>query len=84
MNLMFGMFRTATHSIFEPTAIRRLPNRIPAVLETVDGQDLRVELAGTTWPAKLMAASCKESRLAPGQACKVVAIEGTMTLLIEL
>lgn len=83
MNLMFGT-TAAAHPIFEPTDIRHLVTRLPAVLDTVDGQNLRVELAGTTWPAKVISNSCQKSGLAPGQACTVVAIEGTITLLIEL
>ncbi len=69
---------------FQPTTTKMLLQPIPAFVDMVKDQKLRVKYAATTWPAKLFASTSKTVELLPGQLVRIVGIEDSITLLIEV
>jgi membrane protein implicated in regulation of membrane protease activity len=66
-----------------PTA-RLLPEPVSGIVETADLQELRVEYAGTTWPARLYNSNGQTTTLFPGQFVTIVGLEDSITLLIQI
>jgi len=71
-------------SQFQPTTTKMLLQPVPAFVDMVNEQKLRVKYEATTWPAKLFAPTSKKVELLPGQLVRIVGIEDSITLLIEV
>ena len=71
-------------NVFQPTTIRRLPQRVAAKLEASETGILRVIYGGTSWRFKLLVSMGQIIQLLPGQTVTIVGVEDTSTLIIEV